>query len=344
MSGQSVSSRWSWRRWLPGWRLSQMGVLGMNRRNVDYISRYNDRSLYPLVDDKLRTKSLALEHGVRSPELLVTIDSQHQISTLETQLATLPDFCLKPANGSGGKGILVAKRNEAGELQRSNGQLLSAAEIQRHASNILAGLFSLGGSPDVAFMESLIQVDPAFSRFSFAGVPDLRVIVFRGFPVMAMMRLSCASSRGKANLHQGAVGVGIDIASGRAVRAVQKDRAIDNHPDTGHRLLDLRVPRWEELLELACICYDMTGLGYLGVDLVVDRTRGPMLLELNARPGLSIQVANGCGLLPRLRLIESLRHGERMNLAERIEFSREHFGQFPEDRAGQAPALLEKAC
>ncbi|MGQ9426801.1 alpha-L-glutamate ligase-like protein [Gilvimarinus sp. F26214L] len=317
-------------------RLSARGVLGMNRRNIDYISRYNDRALYPLVDNKLRTKRLAMEHGVRTPELLAVIDNQHDANALGERLPDLDSFCLKPAKGSGGKGILVVTRSPEGELQRSNGQPLTTADIQRHVSNILAGLFSLGGAPDVAVMESLIQVDPIFRRFSFEGVPDLRVIVFRGFPVMAMMRLSCATSKGKANLHQGAVGVGIDIGSGRAVRAVQKDRPIEIHPDTNQNLLELQIPHWHELLELACTCYDMTGLGYLGVDLVVDKSRGPMLLELNARPGLSIQVANGCGLLPRLRRIESIPRPERMALADRIRFSRECFGT-----ASTEPVRLE---
>jgi glutathione synthase/RimK-type ligase-like ATP-grasp enzyme len=48
----------------------------------------------------------------------------------------------------------------------------------------------------------------------------------------------------------------------------------------------------------------MTGLGYLGVDMVIDRERGPLLLELNARPGLQIQVANQAGLRSRLALID----------------------------------------
>jgi glutathione synthase/RimK-type ligase-like ATP-grasp enzyme len=48
----------------------------------------------------------------------------------------------------------------------------------------------------------------------------------------------------------------------------------------------------------------MTGLGYLGVDMVIDQERGPLLLELNARPGLQIQVANQKGLLKHLEFID----------------------------------------
>lgn len=324
-------------RHLPWRELADMGIMGMNRRNISYISRYNDRSLYPLVDDKLKTKRLALEHGVRTPELLGVVDNQHDVTTLSQLLDPLQAFCMKPAKGSGGKGILVVTRSEDGQLRRSNGHVLSMEEIERHASNILAGLFSLGGATDVAVIESLIRVDPFFHRFSFEGVPDMRVIVFRGFPVMAMMRLSCAASKGKANLHQGAVGVGIDISTGRAVRAVQKDRPVRHHPDTKQDLLELEIPQWPELLELACACYDMTGLGYLGVDLVLDKDQGPMLLELNARPGLSIQVANGAGLLPRLRRVEAVKHPMRMTATQRIQFSREHFlaSQIPSSVAEQ---------
>lgn len=306
--------------------LAQQGLLGMNRRNICYISRYNSRRLYPLVDDKLKTKRLAMAHGVRTPSLLTVVDSQRGVTGLKKSLQSYPAFCLKPAKGSGGKGILVARRDSEGRLCRNNGQPISAADIQRHASNILAGLFSLGGAPDVGMVESLIEIDPLFEDYSFAGVPDLRVIVFRGFPVMAMMRLSCASSNGKANLHQGAVGVGIDLASGRALHAVQRDRPIAKHPDTQQDLRKLAIPYWQELLQLACTSYEMTGLGYLGVDLVIDHNEGPMLLELNARPGLSIQVANGCGLLPRLQLIESIAHPAAMTLQERIAFAQQHFG------------------
>jgi D-alanine-D-alanine ligase-like ATP-grasp enzyme len=70
----------------------------------------------------------------------------------------------------------------------------------------------------------------------------------------------------------------------------------------------------------------MTKLGYLGVDIVLDRDKGPLLLELNARPGLSIQIANGAGLVPRLEVIEA--HYQTLATAhERVAFARERFGR-----------------
>jgi alpha-L-glutamate ligase-like protein len=305
--------------------MRELGILGMNQRNHAYISRYNPRALFPVVDDKLKTKRLALENNVQTPKLLGVIENQHDVQNFEALVEGASGFCIKPAKGSGGKGIFVVKdRSEKGYV-RSNGELVSAQQLKRQISNILSGLFSLGGALDVAMIEDLIQPAAEFDRFSFEGVPDIRVIVFRGIPIMAMMRLASSASNGKANLHQGAIGVGLDIATGKAVYAVQKEKLVAQHPDTGAALSELSVPHWDELLELACSCYEMCGLGYLGVDLVMDERSGPSLLELNARPGLSIQIANGGGLLPRLDSVEQIKHPDRMRIPEKIAFAKFRF-------------------
>lgn len=306
--------------------LRRHGVLGMNRRNVDYISRYNPRALYPLVDNKLKTKELVEKAGITSPKLIGVVTSQYDVSRLESILAEHQGFALKPAKGSGGKGIMVLMRNAEGSLVKGSGAAVGIEELQRHVSNTLAGLHSLGGSPDIALIEELIQLDPVFAPFSYEGVPDIRVIVCRGFPVMAMIRLSTQASDGKANLHQGAVGVGLDIATGRPLNAVQFGQPVKRHPDTGALLSELHIPQWQTLLELAASCYEVSGLGYLGTDMVLDRRHGPMLLELNARPGLAIQVANGRGLLPRLKKIDALRPEQlQLNAAERVALSQQWF-------------------
>lgn len=304
--------------------LRNKGILGLNQRNHSYISRYNPRSLYPLVDNKLKTKLLAHQAQQVVPELLGVIRHQHDINTMETLLQAQNGFVIKPAKGSGGKGILVITQNEGGRFYKASGNEESLASIKRHTSNILAGLYSLGGSNDQAIIEDLIRFDSCFEGFSFEGVPDIRVIVFKGYPIMAMMRLSTAASDGKANLHQGAVGVGICLQTGKAINAVQYDQIIEHHPDTGKRLSELQVPKWKKLLQLAASCYEMSGLGYLGTDMVIDSLNGPMLLELNARPGLAIQLANNQGLLPRLKHIESLKHNT-MSVNQRVDYCQTNF-------------------
>lgn len=318
---------WFWERYTSPFKLANLGIMGMNQRNVNYIGRYNPRSLYPLVDNKLKTKRIAVDAGVTVPKLVGTIQHQHEVGKIAAMVKEWPGFCIKPARGSGGKGILVIVRQADGLYYKPNGTPCNAGDLERHISNILAGLFSLGGKPDFVLVEDLIHFDDVFDGYSFEGVPDTRVIIFKGFPVMSMMRLSTAASDGKANLHQGAVGVGICLRTGRALRAVQYNQPIRYHPDTSKDLFELEVPHWLKLLNLAASCYEMSGLGYIGTDMVLDKTRGPMLLELNARPGLSIQIANAAGLLPRLRQVEKL--GKvKMSVAERVAYATEHFGIF----------------
>ncbi|WMC09395.1 alpha-L-glutamate ligase-like protein [Oceanimonas pelagia] len=305
--------------------LGRHGIMGMNRRNISYISRYNPRRLYPLVDNKLKTKQIALDAGVTVPDLVGVIEYQHQVSRLWDMVKDWPGFCIKPAKGSGGKGITVIVDHDRQRFTKPSGKAETIEDLERHVSNILAGLYSLGGKPDVALIEALINFDDVFDGFSYEGVPDTRVIVFRGFPIMAMMRLSTQASDGKANLHQGAVGVGLDINTGRAIRAVQFNAPVRYHPDTGRDLFELKVPYWEQLLNLSSSCYEMSGLGYIGTDMVLDKHKGPMLLELNARPGLAIQTANAAGLVPRLRKIEKLGRKITMTPDERVAFSRKEF-------------------
>jgi len=309
------------------WNLSRAGILGMNRRNHSYISRYNPRTLYPLVDDKLKTKRIAMAAGVAVPELIGTIREQHEVHRITEMVKDWPGFCIKPARGSGGRGIVIIDHHAGGIYYKPGGKTENAQDLERHISNILAGLYSLGGKPDAVIVENLIHFDDVFAGYTFEGVPDTRVIIFKGFPVMAMMRLPTTASGGKANLHQGAVGVGLCLRTGRALRAVQFNRPVQRHPDTGLDLHELAVPGWDTLLALAASCYEMSGLGYIGTDMVIDKQRGPLLLELNARPGLSIQIANGCGLLPALRAVEQL-GATQMTVARRVEFSRQQFGVF----------------
>ena len=305
-------------------KLRQAGVLSMNKRNIDYIAKYNPRKYYKRVDDKLTTKKLALANNISVPDLIGVIEQQHQISTLPDMVKSRSGFVIKPSKGSGGKGILVITHVDNGRYFKPSGTEVMPSEIERHVSNTLSGLFSLGGKPDVAIIEGLIEFDKVFEGYSYEGVPDIRLIVFKGFPVMGMLRLSTRASDGKANLHQGAVGVGIDLATGKGLRAVQFNQPIEHHPDTGLKLKDIQVPHWDTLLHTASSAYEMSELGYLGTDMVLDQRRGPLMLELNARPGLAIQIANGIGILPRLQHVESLR-GSPMSVTQRVDYAKTHF-------------------
>jgi alpha-L-glutamate ligase-like protein len=309
-------------------RLRETGLLGMNERNT-FIARYNQRRLYPLVDDKLKTKMLAEKHGLAVAKLYNVVREQHQVEVIGKTLEQLDSFVIKPSRGSGGKGIKVIVGRRGENWVKASGDEVTPLDITRHISNILSGLYSLGGKPDVAMIEALVAMDPQFEGLSYEGIPDIRIIVFCGYPVMSMMRLATHVSDGKANLHQGAVGVGLDLGTGKALFAVQYNRPCKLHPDTGLPLNTLAIPHWHQLMCLAASCYEITGLGYLGADIVIDQHRGPLIMELNARPGLSIQIANNTGLSPRIRAIARESKQVSRSVEERVAYSMREFRSEP---------------
>jgi alpha-L-glutamate ligase-like protein len=241
---------------------------------------------------------------------------------MREDLAPLASFVLKPARGAMGNGIVVISARDGERLRRPGGAWLDEGQLMHHASGILSGLYALGGQPDVAFAEECLRVHPALAEICHEGVPDYRIIVFRGVPIMAMARLPTRSSGGRANLHHGAVGIGIDLATGRSTHAVIRTQPAMVHPDTGLSVVGREMPGFARAFEIAVAAADLTGLGYVGADVVVDSDRGPMILELNARPGLAIQIANRAGLEPRLREVERLLDAESLPFEERLEIGR----------------------
>ncbi|MFQ6005435.1 MAG: alpha-L-glutamate ligase-like protein [Woeseia sp.] len=317
-------------------RMNTAGVLGLNQRNAEFIMRLNPRRLYPRVDDKVLTKQLALEAGMAVPELYGLIRSQSDTRKLPDIVAERQSFVIKPARGSGGDGILVIagqSYRKRGSYRMINGLLLTESELRHHVSNIVSGQYSLSGNPDTALIEYCVKFDPLFTEVSYQGVPDIRVIVYRGYPIMAMVRLPTRTSDGKANLHQGAVGAGVDLSSGETLTGVLGNDVVDEHPDTGALIAGLYIPHWDFILQSAARGLEVTGLGYLGVDIVIDRDRGPLILEMNARPGLNIQIANCAGLSHRLKRIDEIFDSEadpvaRARIARR-EFAAERQAALP---------------
>ena len=290
------------------------GVIGINERNVKYVNALNPRKLLVRVDDKLVTKDLAAPAGIPTPELYGVIRDARDMKRL-TEFIDHPDgFVIKPAQGSQGKGIIVVDGPLKGGWRLSSGRRIDLEAMKFQINNMLSGMYSLGGQPDKALIEYRVKFDDVFGKVSYRGVPDIRVIVLKGIPVFAMLRLPTAESDGKANLHKGGVGAGIYLATGRTMQAMQHDQFIDIHPDTGHPLEDIQTPYWDDILLMAAKSYEVTGLGYIGVDIVLDRDKGPLLLELNARPGISIQIANRRGL--RFALEQAMALGDEKRTPE----------------------------
>lgn len=321
-----MSRRW-WHRFLrtPG-ELDAMGVVGINMRNARFVLPNNPRRLYDLVDNKIRTKALARQREISVPETYGIVRSPADVRHIDRMLAERESFVVKPARGSGGKGVLVVAGKEEGYFAKPSGARITLDDVRHHLQNILAGLFSLGGKRDVALIEYKVTPARVMTEISFQGAPDVRVVMLYGYPVMAMLRASTRESDGRSNLHQGAIGVGVDIATGRTVHAVHHGRSVNMHPDLKVPLIGIELPEWGRILEIAVTCHEMTGLGYLGTDIMIDEELGPMMIEVNARPGLAIQLANGIGLRKRLEpAAERARRHPHDELRDKIHFARKNF-------------------
>ena len=297
----------------------RMNALGINARNLLGISPRNARPAIRMARDKVGTKSLLAEAGVPVPLTRAVLSTMWDLEHLGGHLAA--PSAMKPAAGAGGGGILLVSPKGEG-WTTPGGRRLDLGDVEAHAAHILHGGFAMG-SDDRVLIEELLVPHPEVARLHGGGIADVRLIFVDGILALSMLRMPTRASDGKANLHQGAVGVGIDIATGNALRAVQFGQPITHHPDTDKALSELSIPHWETILGLASRGYEMTTLGYLGADIVLDKELGPLVLELNARPGLAIQVANGRGLAPRIEAAKKASQTDKP-WQERVTFSMTH--------------------
>ena len=292
--------------------------MGLNERQLHFISRHNRKEDIRLVDDKWKTKralSACPDASIRVPDTYLTVHTHRALKRLDTLLRERPildpraGLVIKPIQGWGGKGILVlTERIDERHYRSADNQVYAIGELLNHTREILSGMYSLGGRRDGALIEELIHFSPDLKAYSRGGVPDIRVVLYRGVPISAMLRLATERSHGCANLSKGGVGVGINLETGLTTHAVQFKKPITHHPDTSKPLSGFQVPRWDAVLELATRAAQVSNLGFCGVDIVLDINNNPLILELNARPGLAIQIANRAGHLTRVQRVEALVH------------------------------------
>lgn len=297
-------------------------ALGMNRRNLAFLVPYNPRPLFALVDHKPSTKRSLAAHGIPVPDTYAELTMPWDLRTLGSLLEARDEFVVKPARGSGGGGVQVIAGRHGDRFLKVSGAALSLADLESHCADILAGAFSLTPHADEVLIEYRVRNETVLGAISFRGVPDVRVLVFRGIPIQAMLRLPTRVSDGRANLHMGGMAVGVDLVTGITTHGAIRGRAADVHPDLGRAVAGVAVPGWDEIVALAARCYDAVPLGYLGVDVVIDADRGPLVLELNARPGLGIQLANRRGLRPLMETVAATDVAD-MTLRERITLGRD---------------------
>lgn len=278
-------------------------ALGVNRRNAEYLLPLNDPTRMAIVDNKVVAKAALFAADIAVAETLAVWSDRTALLAQLDEAMRWNDCVIKPGRGAGGGGIVVVNDADGVALTLIDGTRWSRDQVRDLCLDILDGVFALDEQPDVVLFERRIHADDvvysmltAADAAAVGGLPDIRIVLVHGVPLLAMLRVPTRKSHGRANLHAGGVGIGIDLATGRTTHGLYRNYHLPRHPDTHQPLAGHQLPHWAALLQLAVRCYDAVPLGYLGVDIVLDRARGPLVLELNARPGLQVQLANHVGL------------------------------------------------
>ena len=283
-------------------------ILGMNARNFTYVSRGVGKKTRQSIDQKLLTKRTLRRAGLPVVHTYGIISSFHKLNDFDW--GSLPkSFVVKPNLGLGGRGIMVVfgkKKGSDSTWIKADKERIDIDDLRTHIGNIIEGNYSLGSQPDKAFFEERVKIHPDLKPYAYRGVPDVRIIVYNSVPVMAMLRLPTRKSQGKANLEQGAVGTGIDMATGKTTFAITgKGKITDTIPNSRVKISGIQIPDWHNVLKLAVQAQQVFGIKYTGVDIAIDKDEGPKILELNVRPGLSIQIANLAPLRVRLDQVKN---------------------------------------
>lgn len=287
------------------WFFHDPGLLGINARNLLYIKPYNPKKAVKFADSKIKTKNYLSARGIPVAKLYSVINNKLELQKFDFN-SLPPAFVVKPNAGFGGEGILIIMGRKGRNFVRENGEIVPLEDMEHHISDILDGRYSIADISDVALFEQLLEAPDFLSKMSHKGLPDFRIVVHNLIPVMAMLRLPTEKSGGKANIHMGGIGVGIDIAKGELTFATQYDKRIDGIPGFGDPK-GIKVPHWDDFLLTASRVQQITNLGFAAVDMVLDKNMGPVLLEINARAGLQVQVANMAPLRRRLERIEGIK-------------------------------------
>src|SRR5581483_3817854 len=233
-------------------------ILGLNARSQIYLTPLNKPRSRRIADSKLLMFTTLRKARVPTPGVYKRFREPRDVFDFNWE--SLPDsFALKPSRGFGGEGIIVVKKRAIDEKGKkiptvwitTQRKRISAEDLKLHTLDILEGAYSMKDVPDVAFIQEYVGRHKTFRKYAYRGTPDIRVIVYNKIPVMAMLRLPTKESGGHANLHQGAIGVGIDIATGITTRAIWHGNEIKYKPDTNRKLHGIKIPHWTAVLEIA---------------------------------------------------------------------------------------------
>jgi len=293
-------------------------ILGLNYRNLK-LQVYNQKEAINFANNKLKTKHFFSVRGIPVPKLMGIFKNREDVNKFD--FANLnKDFVIKPNQGAEGKGIIPFKERKGDKFITISNKELTTNELKNHIINITQGIYN-NGNKDTAFFEQRIKNSPELEEITYKGLPDVRVICFNQIPVMAMLRVPTKESDGRANLAENAMAIGINLSNGEPSYYYYNGKITKKDPLNKNSIK--RVPNFIRVLQIAVKCSQLSKLKLAGCDVAFNEKNEPCLIEINARPGLKIQLANKDSLKERINKIKDLKP---KSINESIEIAMSIFG------------------
>lgn len=187
----------------------------------------------------------------------------------------------KPTFGVGGRGIRVFQRTNDGFVEAASGERLTAELLTTLAAD------------DYLAQEGIVQ-HPLLDAIYPHAINTFRIVTecdghAQAKVLLAVLRMGSGGGH-VDNASSGGLYVRVDPATGvLGEKALRFDQtAVTEHPDTGFRFGGYRIPMWEELAAFACsLALKYRELRYVGWDIACSE-QGPVLIEGNNGPGMSI--------------------------------------------------------
>jgi len=278
-------------------------ILWQNERNLEFIKWKNTSFARYLADSKLRTKEFLQSKNIPVPENFYVIKKHSQLLDLDLSILK-PPFVVKPNFGYWWNWILVIDNvDSVGNYITNTWEIISKRKMMQHFRDILDWFFSLSWNRDQVVIERKVELDESIALIWKYWLPDIRVIVYNMIPIIAMLRVPTEESGWKANLHVWACWVWVEVWTWKLTHITSKNKIIKTIPWIGD-IRWLELPHWDKVLELTSSLQQITWIWYLACDIVLDKEKGPLLLEVNIRPWLSVQNANLMPLWARLKKVE----------------------------------------
>jgi hypothetical protein len=235
-----------------------------------------------LFNDKYLCALLCQALGIRIPRTYGVLDPARDYRVqIETWLKASPEqkLIIKPLFGEMGRDIVIAER-------AANGMVIRSGQTSTPLDHYILR--------ERAIVQDILTQDARTAAFSSSSVNTLRVVtMLTPQDKVIVVNASFRSGVGNAfvdNWSAGGVSVGVDCRKGSLKKYAydKKSNRYATHPTSGVVFENHPVPEWDRVCSTAAAVQKAFSFyRLLGLDMALDHSGEPVLIEANGAPDLA---------------------------------------------------------